>query len=65
MSDARLEIRNDVFQPRNLRRQARSSFLRGPVFLGLMLRAIQVVTNGFQFLQRDIDDAILSVRKEQ
>ena len=60
-----LEIRNDVFQTCDLCRKAYPRLLCGPVVLRLVLGPIEVFAHRFQFLQRDVDDAILAVRKEQ
>ena len=62
---ALFEIDDNVLEAGQLRRKARSRFLGGPVFFGLVFCAIQVVPHGIEFLERDIDCAALPAGKKQ
>ena len=64
MLDFAADLGDLLFQARELRGETAASLVRGQIILRLMLGAIQIVAHRFQFLERDVDRAVLSTRQE-
>src|SRR5262249_10352528 len=65
MLDSAADIRHGIFESGKLGRKSRAGLVRGKVVLRLVLSPVEIVSNRFEFLESDVDRAVLTARKKQ